>query len=413
MNLGITSVKYIFITFIKKLIPFLLLPIILNNLNPHEYGHWSIFQVLISFATPIIGLSLSFIIASDFYKYDKKKIAELISNLLLIILFNSILLFIIIAIIENYYLLDYKNYYWIYFIPIIACGNMFILLNQTILRFEGKLLKYGLFEVFQTLIQFSIAIILIVNLGLGWVSLPIGMLVSFILLGIMSLSNMFIYNYISFRINFKTIINSLKTCVPLLPHSIGYILITMSDRFFIDTMLEDGKSALGIYTVGYMFAMIVFVFVDSFSKGYSPWLLRNLHNLIIPKNNYRLMISMLVLPVIVYIVSSIYFYFFIPYNYFSAIKVIFIIGLGYSFYGMYLVLLPYYIHLKKSFILGSITFIATAFNLVGNYYLIKIYDGIIGAAISTMIAYFLMFILSFIVFKLYYINEFKDFKIFK
>ena len=62
----------------------------------------------------------------------------------------------------------------------------------------------------------------------------------------------------------------------MIPHVVGGIIITLSDRFFIESMVS--LEMVGIYSVGYMFGMVVILFTTAFLKAWSPWFYKMLSN---------------------------------------------------------------------------------------------------------------------------------------
>ena len=50
---------YIITSIINSAIPFLLLPILTRHMTPEDYGMVSMFLLLVSFATPFVGLNVN------------------------------------------------------------------------------------------------------------------------------------------------------------------------------------------------------------------------------------------------------------------------------------------------------------------------------------------------------------------
>jgi O-antigen/teichoic acid export membrane protein len=187
----------------------------------------------------------------------------------------------------------------------------------------------------------------------------------------------------------------LKISLPLIPHAVGGVIITLGDRIFIDQMVST--SALGIYTVGYQFGMIMTLVVTAFNKTWSPWMYELLafekenSKILIVKATYLVSAGFIVLALVMTGIS----YYLLPFmtapEFHSGFVYVIWIALGYAFNGMYVLVFPYGVHVGKTSYLGIITFSVAIINLVANYYLIKI-NGPLGAAQATLISYFIMFI---------------------
>jgi len=187
----------------------------------------------------------------------------------------------------------------------------------------------------------------------------------------------------------------LKISIPLIPHILGGAIITLSDRVFIEEMV--GTSAVGVYTVGYQFGMMLSLVVGAVSLTWSPWLYETLAKkawagkLKIVKATYALWVSYLALAFILTGVA----YFLLPImtaeEFHGGYVYVIWVAMGYAFQGMYTLVFPYGVHVGKTSYLGITTFFAAMVNLVANYYLIKL-NGPLGAAQATLISYVLMFV---------------------
>jgi O-antigen/teichoic acid export membrane protein len=102
------------------------------------------------------------------------------------------------------------------------------------------------------------------------------------------------------------------------------------------------------------------------------------------KYNY-LYFSFLLLMLLLLIFISPFIFSFLGDNYIGGLKVIWIIGLGFVFNGMYKMLVNYIFFLEKNKLIFYITLLTALSNILLNLYLIpKI--GIIGSALSFMLS---------------------------
>ena len=389
---------------LNKALPFFLLPIMTKYLSPVEYGILAIYQALISFSLPFIGMSMENNITKDFYKLSKHEIAKLMSNLIFILFITSSMVMLGIM----FYLCFSKSFSgiparWLYLIPIITFLNMINQFNLVIIRNEQKAFIYGVFEVSSTILQLALSILFVVSLKLGWEGRAHATWIGALIFGFIGIIYMLRTGYLEYDFNLRVIKENFALALPLIPYALGGIIIFFSDRFFIDHFA--GKAAVGIYAVGYSFGMIVTLFKNAFAKAWSPWMYRNLSHITeegkikIVRFTYLYMIGMIGLALCVTFVSYILIEFMANPRYHNAKEFIVWIALANAVNGMYSIMMPYCVHLGKTKILAWIMFSAAAINLIGNYFLVPI-NGAVGAAQATLLAFCVSFILNW-----WYVNK--------
>jgi O-antigen/teichoic acid export membrane protein len=386
---------YLGSSIINKAIPFLLLPILTRYLSTEEYGILAIYQVMISFGMPIVGMNMQNNITRNFFSKSKEFVARMVFNLLVVLTVSSALFFLLITV---YLLLGGTQFSiperWLYLLPIIAFMNMVNSFNLTILRNRKRAAEYGGFEISRTIVDLSLTILLIVVYAFGWEGRATGILIGTMFIGIVSVYRIWQNGYLLFEFDTAQVKEILKISLPLIPHALGGVIITLGDRIFIDQMVST--SAVGIYTVGYQFGMIMTLIVMAFNKTWSPWMYELLSEekeedkITIVKATYLVSGGFIVLALIVTGIS----YYLLPFmtaeEYHSGFIYVIWIAMGYALNGMYTLVFPYGVHVGKTSYLGITTFSAAIINLVANYYLIGI-NGPLGAAQATLISYAIMF----------------------
>jgi len=382
---------YLVTSLFNKAIPFLLLPILTRYLSAAEYGIISIFQIIISLYTALIGMAIHTNISKNFFKYSKAQIASVIGNSIFILIISTLAVFIITCFASVFYVSVFSvPSNWMIIVPIISFMFMINILNLTVLRMEGKALLFGTFEILNTFINMGVSVLLLVVFHYGWISRAIGISIAYFVFFIVSIIYMHKRDYLKFNINKKDLKSILSISIPLVPHGIGGIVMALSDRLFIEKMV--GLEAVGIYTVGYMFGMIILLFTDAFIKAWTPWFFKKLampslndKNQIV-KYTYLYLGLLLILALMVSFIGNLLLPYFVDSKFFGAGVYIFWIALGYVFFGIYQIFFPYLVHIKRTSFLAISTVIAALINLILNYVLIK-YFGAIGAAYSTIISF--------------------------
>lgn len=396
MKKNISSISiYFFSSSLNKAIPFFLLPILTTYLKPEEYGTWSIYQALIAFSIPLIGMNMQTNITRNFFNTKKEELAKIISNLLFMLFVSVVLVSLITLIVLSYNnepLLGIENQYYMILI-IISMMTVLHFFNLTLLRNMEKPFKYAFFEILYTSLNMLISIYLIIVSGYGWDSLVYGTLASTFLVGFFGIILIYKRGYLKFDINSLKIKELYMISLPLIPHAISGAIISLSDRMIIDSLL--GKEMVGLYTIAFTFGMIVYLITDSFNKWWSTWMYKQLSNIgedtknLIVKITYLYNISIFIIAGIVSLVSYFMFDLFINIEYASAKQYIFWLSLGFAMQGVYFMYFPYIVHMGKTKYLAIISSTAAIINIILNYVLIEL-NGLYGAAQATFVSYLFM-----------------------
>ena len=386
-----SSVIYLGSSILNKAIPFLLLPILTKYLSPEEYGVLSIFQLMISFFIAFVGMAIHTNVSKNFFKYTKKQTSLMTGNILMILSLTTLIYFVITLGVSFYYHEIFSvPSNWVVIIPILSFMFMVNTINLTILRNEEKAVLFGVYEVANTAVNMGVTILLLLMYHYGWYARAGGIIVAYTLFFIISLLHMRKNGFIILQYDRKEVRKILKLSIPLIPHVVGGIIIALSDRFFIERMVS--LEMVGIYSVGYMFGMVVVLFTDAFLKAWSPWFYKMLSDADISKKLKIVKYSYLYI-LATFIIAfgiSIFAKFIIPYvvdvRYAGAEIYVFWIAIGYAVHGVYKIFFPYLVHTSKTAFLGVSTVIAAALNLIFNYFLIKEF-GAIGAAYATVLSF--------------------------
>lgn len=384
---------YLGSTILNSAIPFLFLPVLTRFLSPEGYGLIGICQVILSFSMAFVGMNMQNNITRNFYKKDKSFITDLIGNLFTILFIScSFVLLLCYFFIDEIFFSVPKG--WVYLIIFAAAFNVISQFNLTILRNSNQPFKYGIFEVGRTFIDVNTTLLLIVLFAYGWQGRVLGISIASFTIGLISIYNLIRNNYVRVNINVSLIKEILAISLPLIPHSIGNSIMTLSDRLFIDDQI--GTSAVGLYTVGYQFGMIILIICTAFNRAWSPWLYKELAKSNVNKNRvvrmtYFAGTIFLLLAFVLENISGSLLSIMTGENFHEANIYVGWVAYGYSFFAMYTLVFPYAVHLGRTNFLGIITGITAIINLILNYYLISL-NGSIGAAQATLISYFLMFV---------------------
>jgi O-antigen/teichoic acid export membrane protein len=382
---------------IEKAIPFLLLPVLTRYLSTEDYGIVSMFTVLVGIAMPFVGYNGHSAILRNYFK-DDIDIPVYIGNTLFILLGSSVLAGLAIFLFSDF-ISSYSNFpeKWLGVIVLVAMGQFTVNIILVNWQAQNKAIQYGIFKILLTLLNFGLAIFLIVGLDYGWEGRVIGKVSAVVLFGISAVSILWYNNLIKFQIVYEYLKHALSYGIPLIPHVLSAFVITMIDRVFITNMV--GVSATGIYTVGYQIGMIIGILATSFNKAWVPWLFEKLNQgkeetkKKIVQFTYGYFVVVIGLALILSLLAPWFMTFFVGKSFSGSTIYVSWIALGYAFNGMYFMVGNYIFYEEKTHLLSWMTFIAATVNTILNYFLIIQY-GAMGAAIATTITFAVQFLLT-------------------
>ena len=382
---------YTITTILNNGISFLLIPIFTSHFSPSDYGKLGIFTILITLFNSLISISSSGAIQSEYYQVEKSTLSQIITNAL----FLNFLLFIFFFVFT--YIFNYQFYSFtsisssiLLLIPIIAFLNIIPQILLIIFQSENKPIFFGILSLTQAGFNLFITIILVVLFKMNWIGRVYSLLIVALFFSLFGLIVLYKKGYLIFRYNFKFIKLVLLFGLPLIPHTIGGIIIESSDRFFIKNLVSIEE--LGIYNTGYQIALIISIVDGAFSQAFVPYLFENLKINTnkslkqIVKISYGYIFILLLSVVLLSVMAPLIFNLFIGHKFQNGIKYVFWISMGCFALGIYKVFAGYLFYYKKTIYLLYLSFINIGLNIVLNYILIKQF-GVIGAAYATFTSY--------------------------
>jgi O-antigen/teichoic acid export membrane protein len=216
----------------------------------------------------------------------------------------------------------------------------------------------------------------------------------------------FLLKHAGLKISGQELKRSLSYGLPLVPHLLAGLILTMSDRYMLEYMV--GLAEVGIYSLGYNLGSIMLFLSGAFDKAWFPFYFSAVDDeekkALLPKiATYFVAFSLFVTLIISLFAREIVALMASP-AYQAAYRVIPVVALGVFFNCIYLIPVKAFFYYKKTKYIPVLTGVAAVANIGLNLWLIPIY-GMMGAAWATVASYFLMFVLVLHYSqKLFYIN---------
>ena len=376
--------------FSTQLVSFLLLPLYTSLLTTSEYGQYDFLNTISIFLIPCVTLLMEegmfrFLIDAKNDK-DKREIfsATTIFSLLSFLVW-SILIFIV------GYFLDYP--YTIYLIFYILASILSALAGSSA-RGMSKFKLYSLFSFLSSLATIVLNILFIVVLKMGLPSLFLSYIIGNSLVSIWLLLKIKILKYVKLKyINKKRVTEMIKYSFPLVPNSISWNAIALTDRLLIVNFLGDSQN--GIYSVGNRFPTIINTCYSYFNLSWKESASKVLkqddkddfyNSVYINLNHFLICVSILIIAFLPFVFNIL-----VKNDYREAYLYIPIMIISVYFSNLSNFCSGIFSAYKDTKILAKTTIIATIINfLIGILLIQKI--GLYASALSTLIAYFTIYL---------------------
>ena len=397
------SMWFTICNFILKAISFITVPLFARYLSPEEYGASSIFasyqQIFLIFAT--LELSLGAYQRGILKFKDDIKLftasLQFISSLITAILFIFVLLF-------NDFFINLTNMnmnilivMFVYFLvqPAYNCW-----INQKRFNYDYK--PVVIFTILFTVLSTVISLIAVIYIKQTAVVRIISMLVVQIL---------FCLPFYLNNLNFKEIyinkfkvkkywIYMLKFQLPLVIHSLSFLILAQSDRIMIGKFIGNSEAAL--YSVAYGLSNIAIIFQTSINQVLKPWRykkmeskeyysLSNITNVLLIAFGILILMFILVAPEVMKLLFNS--------SYYEAVWTIPPVTVSIFFMFLYSIFTDIESYFSKTIYIMYASVVCAIFNIVLNYIGINLW-GYISCGYSTLISYILFAILHY-----YFMNK--------
>lgn len=370
---------------------FLLIPLYTKYLGTGIYGELAIIDLFFG----LFGVFSLYKIYSGCYRFynelDKNK---MISTAFTFALFSSVVqgcfLCIIIYTLCNVRI-EFKSISLVLLLAWIRASiQEIIILLKTRYTMEYLVKNIFFIDLFMTILSLLSVVYFVVNKNMGIFGIYLGYIIgsSFVLVYLICDNK----KRIQFKINKNIFAKLFKYGFGLIFGDISYILLAMIDRFFLKSY--KNLSDVGIYSLGYKFGgLIQIFFIYAFLEVFNPFKFKNYTTKNFEKdiNKFYFYYHLLGIGFIMIISLNIKFilYLFTTEDFLSSYIIVPLIAYSYLLYGQS----NFYktaLQLKnKTNIDSLVIFCGCMINIILNFLLIKSL-GMIGAALSTIISYFIM-----------------------
>lgn len=389
--------------FILKAISFITVPLFARYLSTEEYGISSIFasyqQIFLIFATLELSLGAY---QRGILKF-KDDIKLFTSSLQLLSSFITAILFIVVLLFNDFFIkltemnISILSVMFVYFLvqPAYNCW-----INKKRFNYDYKpvVISTILFSFLSTVISL-IAVIYIKQTAIIRIMSMLTVQILFCLpfyLNSMNFKQMYLSR---FKIK-KYWIYMLSFQLPLVIHSLSFLVLAQSDRIMIGRLIGNSEAAL--YSVAYSLSNVAIIFQTSINQVLKPWryqkmelkeysALRNITNLLLILFGILILMFILVAPEVMKLLFND--------SYYEAVWTIPPVTVSIFFMFLYNIFTDIESYFSKTKYIMYASLICAIFNIVLNYIGINFW-GYISCGYTTLISYILFAILHY-----YFMNK--------
>jgi len=382
----------------QRLIGLFLTPIYTRIFVPADYGVMNVIFTTSSLLTTLLSWGMSGAFFRYYNESDEKGKTVLISTIQLFRLFTSLVICAVLSIFSTQLstlLLGSSHYYSLFLLSLATViFSVMWNLSADIFRFQFKVITYNFIQIGGILLQTLLSIILVVFLRYGLIGIFLPYLVVNIITCVIAL--WITRKLTSFEFEFSVLKKSLIFGLGSLPGLFGHWITTSSDRIFLSRY--SSLSDVGIYSISNQLASILWFVTSSFRTAWVPIAYRELSNNESPgffkKTGlyYILLLSITVFGCSLF--SSDVIHILTPKAYHKAYLYVPILAYGLLFNGLDLMFNENLNFANKPQYRSAAFLIGAIVNFGLNFYFIPRYN-ILGASITTFLAYLVSLLLGY------------------
>lgn len=373
---------------------FFLLPIFTRVFSPSDYGILDTLSTFIGIVTLVLMAGLNSAVYRFYYDATNNRDQRLvISTTLWYFAFVGIAIVGAIALISpwlSHIMFRTSSLSLVLFITVLSTPSVLIIyLVKDVLRLQFAPWKYNVIGLFDFALRISLIIYLVVGRHLGITGNFIGIVISSCFTLVFGL--WFIRRQIRISFSMSLLRQMLRFGLPLMFAGLAYWVVSLSDRIFL--LKLSTLQELGLYSIGNKISSVVILFVSAFQLAWAPYIMsifrdEGVKHVIVKVFTYAL-IGFSILAILVTSASREVLLWLAPENYLGSVDVIGLLTYSLVFLGVSGIIATGFTFMKNTKYITISSFIAAGVNIVLNFLIIPTY-GKLGAAISTLISYFVL-----------------------
>ena len=262
-------------SFFNRGISFVLLTILARYISPADYGELSLFNTLITLLGFFVGLSTAGYLSVSYFKETKDKFKEDFTAIGLITVVATFIILLLFLVSSQWLSGVLKVSVKFLFIGLlISFANVFVGLNLDYYRVQEKLTWYGVLSCSFALLNFGLALYLVIARDLNWYGQVYSLLICNVVFAIVALI-IFTQNKV-FRLSksWATYKKILIWGLPIIPHLASGWVKNGLDRYIIEG--AHSMADVGLFSFALTLASIIIMIGSAFNQTNSVSLYQTL-----------------------------------------------------------------------------------------------------------------------------------------
>ncbi|MEX0287224.1 MAG: lipopolysaccharide biosynthesis protein [Paracoccaceae bacterium] len=396
-KLANTALVYMSANIANAAVPFVLLPILTRVLTPEDYGVVAMYAVMLGIFGALTGLSVHGAIAVRYFQLTESEMADFCTACVIIVGASTLAVVALVALAAPQLTgLTGLPMQWLVAGVLVSAAQILSQIRLSLWQVRGQAMRFGAFQVGQTLSNALLSLFFVVGLGLSWDGRLGGQSLAVGAFGVAALILLYAAGFLVRPVALRRhVTDALRFGVPLVPHVLGGLMFVALDRFIIAGQL--GLASAGIYMVAAQIGQVLGLLTDAFNKAYAPWLMGQLsspetvNRPRIVRGTYVYFVVVLVIALTMGAVAPLIVSLMAGEAFQAASSVVVYVAVGYAFSGCYLMVTNYIFYESKTGFLACITFGAGLVHAPLTYVLVS-QNGIAGAGQAFAISQFLAFL---------------------
>jgi O-antigen/teichoic acid export membrane protein len=377
-------------------LPILLIPLLTRLLTPAEYGVTAMFSSALVVLGAFTGLSVHGAITVRYFEKPRVDIRAYVVSCLAIVCV-SVLPILVIVIVATPALQTFTKIPAIW-IPIAVIASGAQSLTQILLALrqaEQRAWSFTAVRAGQAILDLGLTLVFVAAFRYGAYGRMGGIASASILMIPVVLYLLYRGGLLGSRPSRTYVFDALRFGVPLVPHTLGTMLVFMSDRYIVSNLL--GIAVTGVYVLSMQFTMILNLAADSINRALAPWLLERLGSVddlrdqLIVKRTYAYFALAFLVCVAFGALSPYVLRFVVGARFHVQHDVMIYLSIGAAFSAMYYMVTNYVFYGGRTGTLALITFGGGAVSVTATWTLVS-WNGVVGAAQGFMIAQLFIFL---------------------
>jgi len=257
------TVIYFIGTFLSKSLTILILPLITYNLTVEEYGTFDLYATIVIIAIPVFTIQTIEAVFKFLFNADEKRINKLISNLWIIIIIGSLIVFFLVIIINKFFIeVPFYGPFYLYYL-----STLLLTMYQRVARSFGLSREFavsGVINVLVLIISQTIALTLLDAKIIGFIYTYV--IANFLTVIYLEFKTLSIKKFTLKEYDLKLIKELINFGLPLVPNNISWLSVATINKIIIVSYLGLGSNA--IYAITAKFSGAIFTLSDVFKLAW-------------------------------------------------------------------------------------------------------------------------------------------------